>query len=324
MNYYFASNLNFLKLKIGIGSIDLPEKLGKEINLGKYNLIKNLTPVESKQINRVGIFADKARSKKIVLKKHKFFKVDEDVIFTLNEASFLLLNNSEKIFSKKSNISLPELAGLNINKNEVTIASKFVPGKMIFNLTPDKFVEIIEIILKQLRNPEGNADLRSLPLMKKTPIYFLLYTIYDFFRLILIDYRGTVNYLLLVAKFYFYYLLSFPFFNKLSICHGELFQDSILFDKKNKQIYLVDWESVCLSDQFFDLALVSRYYFDVFDNKVVSQILRSSIKNSFSLYRFKALGIFAAIEYFLNRPVSRKSKKQLMKYAAYVSNFDTH
>lgn len=325
MTYYFFSNYIFLKIKIGFGSIVLPKKLGKNIELNNYRLIKDLTPKESKQPNRVGVYTNNENSQKIVVKRHKFLKIDEDVLLLLNEASLLLLNNKNKIFSKKSNINLPEFVGLNISKNELTVATKLVSGQMIFNVSKKKTIDILVQILNQLRTNKSNHIINQLPLNTKSPIYFAVYGTYYLLRLILNDKCSTITYLSLITKFYLYYLFSFPFFRPLSLCHGELFQDSILFDRKTNQINLIDWESACLSDQFFDLALVSRYYFDALDQESIAKIIKDnikSIKSRTELRRLKGLGIFAAVEYFLNRPINQKSKKQLISYANYISNFE--
>lgn len=96
--------------------------------------------------------------------------------------------------------------------------------------------------------------------------------------------------------------------------HGDLYADNLLYNQKNKEIYLIDFEFCCLTSPYWDIAYYA--YYQNLNIKEISILLKTN-KNNLNLNYFKhyfrlvnlVCICWSAYDYSLN-----KNEESLLQY----------
>ncbi len=311
MKYHFLSYRKLLALKFYDFVLKKMHKNETKFDKPTYLLTKNLTPKESSEINRVGLYFDDKKNL-VIIKKHKFRKIDADFLYLLNEAS--VLSMLSKFTNPRAIVGVPNLITFGVYKNELFVVSEFVSGKTVSHLNINDLTDILTRSLKYLSVISGELKKKDYGMMKKSGLYFLAVFPIILVKLFLRSPRHLIIFSKLSIYFYWNYLLGKPLNKSLYLTHCELFQDSILFDKKSGQIKLIDWEAAILSDKYYELALISRYYFETLDSKQLNMLTKLRVESLSDFRRYKALSIFAGLEFLLNRSFNKTSMNTAVRY----------
>lgn len=282
----------------------------------KYNLLKDLTPKESKEKQRVGLYLDN-NGNKIVIKKHSFVFIDEDYRRLLNEASAMRLLNE---INSSDKIIVPRLLNVTKKGNFVEIVSEYESGEMIFEEDEKSKIYILKECIVFLSEISKDIAKKNLKLMKKNSL-FLIMTFPYYLTKAMIKYPKEWRFNMKMAlSFYSNYIQSNPFRQDLVLAHCELYQDSILYDKKTGKIKLVDWESAVLADKFYDLSLVCRFYFKDLSTGSIKDLISSYVKNKVDYRRFLSIGIFGNFESLSSRSFNINYLLETKQYLQFINS----
>lgn len=320
MEYQFLSQYKLFKSKI-ITFLHNNSNLKKnDLGLEGYTFIKDLTPKESTETGRVGIYFDR-NSKKVVIKKHSFSSKDEDFYYLLNEASIMrILNN----ISTDTKVEVPKILKVNKRKNLIAIISNFTDGEIILGQNDELILSILKECIQYLDQVSSIIRKNKYNIMSKTAVYFLISFPYLYAKVIIKSPKNLLYYIKIAGAFYASYVAGNPFSQKLFLSHCELYQDSILFDKKTNMIKLIDWETAVMSDKFYDLALISRFYFKEINKEKLKNLITNFIKNSKDYKRFVGLGIYGSFEFLANKSYSIKNYEDIKRYLNYIFSLNKH
>lgn len=279
-----------------------------------YRLIADLTPHESEEKNRVGLYTTQT-GKEVIIKKHHFDHKDIDYRYILNEARFLRM--IKKIDGGM--VEIPELIELVEAKQCIAMVSEKKNGVMIAELPDKKKVEILAVCLNSLEKISSTLKAQETQaVMEKNIAYFAL--LFPAYIIKCIYYYPALSlYFLRLAMIFYKSLFNSDIFNRTRrIAHCELYPDSILYDEKTEKICIIDWEGALISDRLYDLALVGRYYFEILDEKNLHDLIYRYLNNKKDAERFLALSICSTVEY-LSRLADSRLVNPSQRYLAFVT-----
>lgn len=274
----------------------------------KYSFIKDLTPKESKEHDRVGLYEYKKR--RVIIKKHEYINEDRDYEMLVHEAEVMKVMHNLRL----KDIIIPEVLGVENNKKTLSVMLEYVDGKTIFGLSEILLVNILKDCISYLKKSSKLFMKGNISISKRGVLYF----IFTFPYYAVVSIVKNPNDVFFMSKFfflfYFFLLTSNVFKFKLYLSHCELYQDSIIYNKKTKKIALIDWESAVLSDKLYDLALISRYYFGKISKKNMNKLYKKFINNRYDLNRLKALSIHGSLEAAYSRGFEEDYYEKTKKY----------
>lgn len=94
-----------------------------------------------------------------------------------------------------------------------------------------------------------------------------------------------------------------------------IFAERVEFITLNIAVFLMRLKFVSImSDKYYDLALISRYYFEILDIEQINLLIKQRVKSLNYFRRFKALAVFAGLEFLLNCKFNKKSMDTTLRY----------
>lgn len=315
MNNYKLTALNLILGKIG-NLINKFVTTPDGQKLPNYKFIKNLTPIYSHTANRVGLYKD-AKSRRVVIKSHKYFMSDMNKLYLQNEAS--ILNELKKTGFKKQ--IYPTILELVSSKNQISMVQYFAKGESLENMNSVKRAACASKCLQELKDLSDKLQVRKgLNFQKRKTEIFLFSFLLNLIKLLVKDPKKSYIYLKIALVFYWNFIFGWERNIVYGLVHRDLYPDNILVLQDSRSVMILDWESSVWSDPVYDYGQVAMIYFRDFGAQGLLDFITSNLSSNKPKRRFVCWSLFNAVQILSNNKKIDPIFKDTLEFIDFLEN----